>query len=534
MALNPYRVKPPGQQMNAQMNGLSETSIRKKTRWFLSGTAIVAFLAIVKLAVQLYAAPHYGIFRDEMYYIACGEHLGWGYVDHPPLMPLIAWVAHHLFGTSLIGLRLLPALAGAALVWIAGALGREMGGGRFAQALAALAVLTAPIYLLFDHWLTMNAFEPLLWMVCAWLVLRYVHTGDARCWLWIGILTGIGLEMKYTMALFALGLIVGLALTPHRRVFRSLWFWMGVLAAFLIFLPHLVWLIHNHFPFLEYERNVRMTPRDVRRSPIPFLLDQVSILDPLSAPLWIGGLLWLLFARAGSRYRILAWTFLVVLGVLLLTQGKNYYVVPVYPMIFAAGGVAFAQWLRSAWAHGAYMVLLAVSGIVLAPLVLPLLPIEKFVSYQAALHIPISRAENQRTGELPQYFADEFGWEDMVRKTAAVYWSLSPEERARTAIFANDWGEAAAVDFFGPRYGLPPAISKHNSYWFWGPRNYDGSSMIILGSDGRGDREHFRRVTAAGVVDNPWSRQDEHFTIWLCRGLRWDLRTIWPTMKSWG
>lgn len=496
---------------------------------------MVAGIAILKLALQLDAAPHYGIFRDEMYYLACGQHLGWGYVDHPPLMPFIAWLVSHTLGTSLIAIRLLPALAGAALVWLTGTMARMMGGGRMAQALAALAVLTAPVYMLMQHWFTMNAFEPLLWMGCAWCVLRYIENGNPRWWLWIGVLCGVGLEMKYSVVLFAAGLIVGLALTPHRRVFLSKWFWLGCLAAFLIFLPHLVWLVHNHFPFLEYEHNVRMTARDVRRGPVAFLLDQAAILNPVSAVLWVDGVLWLLFTRAGARYSLLAWTFLVVLGALLITQGKNYYVSPVYPMMFAAGAVGFTRWIRNAWSRAAYTALLAASGVLLAPMALPLLRPETYLRYQHALGIAPIKAENQRTGPLPQYFADEFGWEDMVRKTAAVYWSLPPAERARTAIFANSWGQAAAVDYFGPKYGLPRAISNHNSYWLWGPRDYDGSTVIVLGSDGEGDRKFFSSVLDSGQkTDNPWSREDEHFTIWLCRGLHWNLRAVWPKIKSWG
>lgn len=518
--------------MNAPTAVLSGSPARSQ-RWIFSGNAIVAVVALAKLALQMYAAPHYGIFRDEMYYIACGRHLSWGYVDHPPLMPAIALVVWRIFGTWLPGLRLLPALAGAALVWLTGVMAREMGGGRFAQALAALAVLTAPIYMLMQHWLTMNAFEPLLWLGIAWCALRYIHTEDPRWWLWIGILTGLGLEMKYTVVLFVAGLLIGLALSPHRRIFVSKWFWLGTLAAILIFLPHLVWLVRHHFPFLEYEHNVRMTPRDVRRGPLAFLLDQAAILNPLSAPIWIAGLLWLLFARSGSRCRMLAWPVIVVIGVLLALQGKNYYVAPVYPIAFAAGAVALTQLVCYAWARGIYFTLLLVSGALLAPLTLPVLPVQTYLRYQQALGIAPVKAENQRTGPLPQYFADEFGWEEMVRKIAAIYQSLPPEERARTAIFANSWGEAAAIDFFGPKYGLPPAVSNHNSYWFWGPRNYDGSTVIVLGSDGTGDREHFQTVIAAGQTDNPYSREDEQYTIWLCRGLHWELRAMWPGMKKW-
>jgi 4-amino-4-deoxy-L-arabinose transferase-like glycosyltransferase len=273
-----------------------------------------------------------------------------------------------------------------------------------AQALAAIAIVSAPIYMLMQHWFTMNAFEPLLWMACAWCVLRYIESGNPRWWLWIGILCGIGLEMKYTIVLFAAGLALGLILTPHRRVFASKWFWFGWLAAFLMFLPHLLWLAHHHFPFLEYEHNVRMTARDVRRGPLAFLLDQANILNPLSAILWVAGLLWLLFTRAGARYSILAWTFLVVLGTLMLTQGKNYYVSPIYPMMFAAGAVGLTRWVRNVWVSGAYAVLLAFSGILLAPLTLPLLRPETYLRYQHALGIAPTKAENQQTGPAAAVF----------------------------------------------------------------------------------------------------------------------------------
>ncbi|MFP5230175.1 MAG: glycosyltransferase family 39 protein [Acidobacteriota bacterium] len=520
--------------MNVSVAAPSSSSPNRNQRWITSGSAIVTAVALFKLVLQLRAALHYGIFRDEMYYVACGQHLSWGYVDHPPLWPFVAWILSKTVGASLLALRLIPALCGGGIVLLTGALARRMGGGRMAQAMAAVGIVAAPIYMLMDHLFTMNAAEPLLWMLCAWCVLRFIDDGNPRWWLWIGVLCGAGLLLKYSIVFFAAGLIVGLALGPHRRVFASKWFWLGCAAAFLMFLPHLIWLVHHHFPFLEYEHNVRSTTRDVRRGPLAFFLDQAAILNPVSVFLWIGGLVWLLFTRAGSKYRILAWTFLVVYGVFTITEGKNYYVAPIYPMIFAAGGVAFTQWIRSVWACGAYTALLVVSGILLAPLTIPLLRPETFLRYQAALHLAPPKFENQRTGPLPQIFADEFGWEEMVRKTAAVYWSLPASERERTAIFANDWGEASAIDYFGPKYGLPRAICPHNSYWLWGPGNYDGSTVIVLGSDGTGDREHFQSVVAAGQVDNRWSRVDEHFTIWLCHGLQLDLKKEWPQMKKWG
>ncbi|HXJ15847.1 MAG TPA: glycosyltransferase family 39 protein [Candidatus Polarisedimenticolia bacterium] len=501
---------------------------------FASGPAIVLYLALAKLLLHLLTAARYGIFRDEMYYLACSQHLAWGYVDHPPMAVFIAWFARHVFGESLLGLRLLPAIAGAALVWMAGLLAREMGGGRFAQALAALAVIPVPVYLILHHWLTMNAFEPLIWMGCLWCVLRAIDRGEPRYWFWFGALAGVGLETKYSIAFLVFGVFVGAVLGPERRFFKSRWLWLGMLAAALIALPNFLWQLRHDFPFLQLIHNIRMTHRDIVRGPVGFLADQAVIMDPILLPLWVGGLLWLFFGREGRRYRLFGWTYLVVVASFIALKGKNYYVAPIYPILFAAGAVGFERITsRSfAWSRAAYVAAIVVVGAVLAPISCPILSPENYVRYQAALGFTPPAAERQNNGPLPQYFADEFGWEEMVQQVARVYDALPPGERARTAIFCNGWGEAAAIDFFGPRYGLPRAISNHNNYWYWGPRNYTGEIVIVLGSTGRGDREHFRSVEAAGRVEHPYSRRDEHFTIWLCRGLNQNLQDLWPKLKK--
>jgi 4-amino-4-deoxy-L-arabinose transferase-like glycosyltransferase len=282
------------------------------TRW-TSGAAIVLYLAGAKLVIHLLTSGRYGIFRDELYYLACAEHLDWGYVDQPPLIAVIAWIARHLVGSSLPGLRLLPAIAGVALVWLTGKLTREMGGGRFAQVLAALAVIAAPIFLLFHHLLTMNAFEPLIWMGAAWCVVRAIHTQKASYWLWFGVIIGVGLQTKYSIIFFAFSIIVGLLLTEHRRFLKSPWIWLGALAALLIFLPNLVWLVKYDFPFLELMRNIRESGRDVVRAPIAFVLDQALLTNPVLFPLWVGGLAWLFFGKDGRRYRIFGWAYVVML-----------------------------------------------------------------------------------------------------------------------------------------------------------------------------------------------------------------------------
>ncbi len=510
------------------------TTERASSR-FTSGPAIVLYIAAAKLLLHLLTAARYGIFRDEMYYLACSQHLAWGYVDHPPMAVLIAWFARHVFGESLLGLRFLPALAGAALVWLTGKLAREMGGGRFAQALAALAVLVVPIYAILDHWLTMNAFEPLLWMGCIWCVLRAINTGNDRYWFWFGLLAGVAFETKYAIAFLLAGVLVGVLLTPERRFLKSRYLWLGVLACAAIALPNFIWQVRNDFPFLQLMHNLRMGNRDVVRGPLAFIGDQAMIMHPILFPLWAGGLLWLLFGRDGRRYRVLGWTFVVVLALFIALKGKNYYVSPVYPMLFAAGAIGLERITvsrRWMWGRPAYASLVVITGALLVPLFCPILPPEGFIRYQKWIGLQPPEAEHQNNGPLPQYFADEFGWPEMVEQVARVYHSLPPEEQARTAIFSNLWGEAAAIDFYGPRYGLPRAISRQNNYWIWGPRNYTGDIMIILHGDSEGEHAHFQHVDDMGSLAHPYARRDEYFDIFLCRGLKaGNLQEIWPKLK---
>ena len=508
---------------------------------FTSGPAIVLYIAAGKLLLHLLTVNRYGIFRDEMYYWAGSLRMAWGYVDHPPLTVWLAWFARHALGDSPLSVRLLPAVAGAALVWLTGKLAQEMGGGRFAQAMAALAVVVVPVYLVSHHWLTDNAWEPLIWMGCVWLIVRAINSGNARCWIWFGILAGVGFENKYSIAFLLLGLLVGILLTPHRHFLKSRDLWLGALACAVIALPNFLWQAINHFPFLELIHNVRLGNRDVVRGPLAFIIDQATIMNPALFPLWAGGVIWLFFGqhergRDKQRYRLLGWAFVAVLATFIVLKAKNYYVVPIYPMLFAAGAIGLERITRKsrigAWSRNIYVGLVIAVGTLLLPFSVPVLSPENYLRYQKTVGIQPPEFEHQQNGPLPQWFADEFGWPEMVEKVARVYNSLPPEERARTAIFSNGWGEAAAVDFYGPRYGLPQAISKHNSYWIWGPRNYDGSTMIILRSGGRNEPGLFESVESVGRVEHPYARRDEYFDILLCRGLKTNLKDFWPGLKQ--
>ena len=493
---------------------------------------LVGGIAAAKLLIHLYAGRHYGYFVDELYYLACSDHLDWGYVDQPPLIALITKGVRLTLGDSLPAIRFLPAVAGAAMVWLTGLLARELGGGRFAQALAPLCALLAPGLLALDGFLSMNAFEPLIWTACAWLLVRIVNTGDQKLWIWIGALAGLGLENKHSMLIFGAGMVLGVLLTQERRRLREPWIWIAGATALVLFLPNLIWNIRHHFPFLELQANIRRSGRNVDLGPVAFFGQEILAMSPFALPVWLGGL-WFFFSGKGKAHRALGWAWLFTAAVIAILNPRVYYLFPAFAILFAAGGVQFETWVQRPALRFAYAGLIAVTGAILAPFSIPLLPVETYIRYAKALHMQQPAIENHQLGPLPQIFADQFGWEEMAAAVARVYNNLPPEVRAKTAIFGQNYGQAGAIDLFGPKYGLPRAISGHQNYFFWGPRDYTGESMIIL--DDRPERlaqlfDHFEKVAR---VEHPYSMPYQHFDVFYCRGLRGSLQELWPQIKKW-
>jgi hypothetical protein len=497
---------------------------------------VVLSLATAKLLVHLYAGRHYGYFVDELYYLACSRHLDWGYVDQPPLIAAITWIVRLLLGDSLPAIRFLPAVAGAGEVALTALIARELGGKRYAQGLAGLAVLIAPGILSLDNLLTMNAFEPLFWLGCAWLLLCIVKTGNQRLWIWFGILAGFGLENKYSMLIFGAGIVVGLVLTPHRRVLTGPWLWIGGAIAVLLFLPNLLWNIQHHFPFLELQANIRRSGRDVPLGPLAFFSQEVLTVHPLNVPIWLAGLWFYFFSKSGKPFRVLGWAWVFTAIVVVALSPRIYYLFPAFPVLLAAGAVAWESWLtRPQLVRWRFVLpaLMAATGALLAPLAIPVLSPEAYSRYTKALHRAPPAIETHKLGPLPQIFADQFGWEEMAATVARVYNSLPPEVRAKTAIFGQNYGQAGAIDQFGPRYGLPPAISGHQTYFLWGPRGYTGESVIVM--DGRQQRleSQFAAVEKVASVYHPYSMPYQHFDVFYCRGLKQTLSEFWPNVKSW-
>jgi 4-amino-4-deoxy-L-arabinose transferase-like glycosyltransferase len=506
------------------------------SRPLLGAAAIVVILAGIKLLLHLLTATNYGLFGDELYFLAAGEHLAWGYVDMPPLTAVQAWLARSLFGESVFGIHLLPALLGAGLVLLTGLMVRELGGKRAAQALAGLAVLAASVYLYINSYLSMNSVEPLVWLGCAWVVVRMIKTGNTKLWLAFGTLAGLGLLNKHTMALFGAALVAGLLLTSARKLMWSKWFPLGGAVAFLIFLPNLLWMIQHSFPFFELLANIRADQRNVALSPLQFVLQQAILMNPLTLPMWLAGLGWFFAGERGKAYRALGWAYLIVLALLLVTDGRVYYLSPAYPMLFAGGAVAVEGWAgrrRWGWLKPTYMTVLVVGGLILAPFWLPVLPPQTYIRYAKIVPLGQPAIETSPTGSLPQLFADRFGWPEQVEAVAKAYRALPPEVQSKTAIWGNNYSQAGAVDFYGPALGLPKAISGHLNYWYWGPRDYTGESVLLLGEKLSDLKPIFAACQQVGTVSHPYAMPRQRFPIYWCRGLKQPLRDAWPGFKNW-
>ncbi len=494
-------------------------------------------LAAFGVLILMLVSRRYGYFRDELYYLATSDHLAFGYVD---FAPLIAWLTHIwrlVFGDSLPALRLLPALAFGGEVALTGAIARQMGGRRWAVLLSCVSVLLAPVALANGDRLSMNVLEPLFWMGCVYLLLVALNKQRPAVLLWCGVLLGLGMENKHSTVFFLGALVVGLLATSERRLIATRWFWMAAGIAFLIALPNAVWQYAHHFPTLEDLRNVKAMHKNIELPPLPFLREQILMLLPINALVWIAGLGFLLFHRDGKRYRFLGVTYLAFLATMMMLKGKNYYLAPIYPMLFAAGGVFWEKLTASHrglhWLRVALPAAVSVSGIIAAPLVLPILPPEKIVPYREALGVKIERGYAGESGRLPEHFGDEFGWPEMVATVAGVYNSLPPEERAKTAILAGNYGEAGAIDFFGRRYGLPKAISGHQNYYYWGPRQYTGESIILLEWSLKGAQHWCATVDQGPAIAPYYGMGWEYYRVLTCHGLKEPLSEAWSHFKFW-
>ncbi|MGV8931439.1 MAG: glycosyltransferase family 39 protein [Luteimonas sp.] len=496
--------------------------------------SLLLALAIARLLLHLLTNGQYGFHRDELAVLDDARHLAWGYVAYPPLTPFLAHVSMQWFGDSLAAFRAPSALAQSLAMLVAGLIARELGGRRMAQVGAAVAVACVPFSMLAGSMLQYTSPDYLWWVLAAWLLLKLANGGcnpseSRRWWLGLGLVIGLGMMTRYTMLFCVAGILIGVLATPLRRQLASPWPWAGAALSLLLFAPNAWWQWQHGFVYLDFVQHIHA--RDVRIGRTGgFLIGQLLVgASVLTAPLWMAGLGWLAFAKGAVRWRVLAWLYVVALVLFWLAGARDYYLAPAYPMLLAAGAVVLEHGIarlrpRTAMlARGAAALVLFAALTTTMLVALPLAPIGS-QGWRVSRHFHDN-------------FAEQVGWPELVSQVAAIYHALPAEERARTAIYANNYGEAGAIDFYGPKHGLPPAISGINSYWYRGYGNPPPTTVIVLGDDAEGVRDTPATCTLAGKVRIPHGVENEesgHPDIYLCRDFRFEWAKAWPLMQSFG
>ncbi|MGA2268966.1 MAG: glycosyltransferase family 39 protein [Bryobacteraceae bacterium] len=492
--------------------------------------SILAALALVAVLLHTLTNGQYGFHRDELATLDDARYLAWGYVAYPPVTPFIARVALELFGPSLAGVRFFAALAQTAALVLSGLMARQLGGGRAAQIVAAVAVAIGPVPLTAGALFQYVSFDYLWWVLIAYLVIRLLKSEDARWWLAVGAVIGLGMMTKYTMVFLVAGVIAGVLLTPTRRYLRSPWLWCGVALSLAIFLPNFVWQVQHGFISLDFLSHIHA--RDVRIGRTQnFLIEQLLIAaNPFTVLLWVAGLFYYLVAPDGKRYRLVGWMFVVPLVLFFIAKGRGYYMAPAYPMLLAAGAVLEERAVASLTAGWARLVrghtcgALAVGGVIAIAVVLPIAPVNS----------PWWRVVDKANDD----FREEIGWPELVETIAGIHASLPAEERAHVGILAGNYGEAGAIDLYGPAHGLPKAISGVNSYWLRGYGDPPPRTLIVAGISRDFLERNFESCVLAGHVTNRYGVLNEETTrhpdLFVCRHLRQPWPAFWKQFQNFG
>lgn len=496
------------------------------------------------LILHAATAWRYGYFRDELYFIACSKHFAWGYVDQPPFVALAALLATPA-GYALLALRALPVLAAAATVLLAIRLCRELGGGTFAQSLTGVACALLPAYLLLGNTLTTTSFEPLWWTGAIYLTIRIVRAPERRSlwWLLLALDVTAGAYAKYSIALLIAALVAGLLFTPQRRVLTSRYAISAAVVALLLLLPNIAWQAAHGWPIVEvlrgdaahrpaFQNGFALEYRSLVQNAGAFVLEQLLYTNPLALPVWLAGIAAPFYLRSLRDIRFVGIAYAMLFAAAAALAAKGYYIIGAYAALLAIGAVAIERTV--AVVRSSLFGALTAVALAALPLSLPVLPVDDLISYTQALHLT-------GNGSTPPHliqpvFAEEFGWDRLARDVARVYFAIPPKLRARTAIYADTYGDAGALDFFGAYYRLPPAVSSQNAYYLWGTRGYDGNTLVAIGATRIGVlRHYYRRVTLVATSSEPlrWIVEGPS-PIYLCRDPIAPLDELWPYLRWYG
>ena len=497
---------------------------------FVQRDPYVLGITLLTAVVHLVVAGRYDIFRNELYFIVCGRHPAFSYVDQPPLVPLLAALTQ-VFGIHAWLLRLPAVLAATALVPVTADFAGRLGGNTPSAIFAAASAALAPALIGITTTTTTATFEPIAWTVCAYALARGILGGEDRAFLWAGAVAGLAMEAKYGIAIWLLGLAAGILLTQVRGVWLQRRIWYGFLLCVALALPSLLWQTAHHWPFLELILNKRHAGANFTGTPLRFEIGQILAVNLVLWPLWMTGVIAPFVSERFARARFLSIAFVVATVIVFLTGGKDYYLFPVYPTMFAVGAAACSEMRK--WVIGVWLMAASAQTLILLPVVLPILDPPALASFLGATHLRPKPDEAAAVGApLTQVFSDELGWRDLERRVASVYRSLPLDDQRRVAIFASNYGEAAAIDVYGRADGLPAAISGQNQYYLWGSQGYDGSVMILVNVRPERWQRFCRSIETADTFGVPYAMPYEtDRPILLCRGLRANLSATWYRFK---
>ncbi|HEY1024966.1 MAG TPA: glycosyltransferase family 39 protein [Sphingobacteriaceae bacterium] len=473
---------------------------------------LILLFAGLKLLLHLLANSRFGFHRDELLYLALGQHLDWGYKEVPPFISAISWFTDTIFGDSVFATRLLPSMASASIILLTGLIVLALNGKRQAITVTCVAMVFSPAFLASGYLLQPVVFDQLFWVGTTYLLIKYIQTHKVKYCYWLGIVAGLGMLNKYTMALFLLALFLGLLLTPQRKMLWSKHWLTAFLLGFIIFLPNLVWQFANGLPVVQHMRELKETQLNFIH-PTEFIL-QNFLVHATVGIIPLAGLIYILVTRRNHRFRFIGFSFIFVVLSLLLMQGKVYYGFGAFPMLFACGGLAFQTIARGISLNllKPAMVLIAIPCIVLVPVAIPVLPINTTLYFldltlnKTGIDFPL-KWEDQQLHATTQDYADMFGWQEMAEYSAKAYQIIPQHERNQVTIFADNYGQAGAVDHLGKPYGIPKTVCLNSSFALWAPDSIKTNHLIYIDNDISELVPLFKEVKTIGEVRNPLARE---------------------------
>jgi hypothetical protein len=503
----------------------------KTDLFILFGISLIVFLFLILIGVL----SSYGYFIDELYYLSCSHRLAFGYIDQPPLSIFILYVNRILFGDSLFAIRWIPALTISATVFLTGIITKQLGGGRYAMVMSAIAVAGCPVYLLFGSFYSMNVFEIFIWTLIMYYTIRILKEDNPKYFIVIGLLLGLGLEMKHTMITYALGFIIGTTISRSRKLLWNKWFLFGLLTAFVILLPNIIWQLKNGMPSLEFYRNA-MVNKNISTGPIGILAGQILFIGPIAFLLGICGLIFILINKDFVKYRLFGFTYLILLIILIVSQSSRPdRIAAIYPILFCAGGIAiekYSQGVKYRIPEKAVLVLLIIGSIVTMPIAVAFLEPETEAAYLSSIGFKMSIEEGKRTEKIPQWISDRLGWKELAKDVSMVYMSLPPELRQNTVIVSSNYGEAGALELYAKDYPLPRVYSTHNSFHTWGPPSDSIKTFIAIRINRKDLEQRFEKVINAWTFRCEYcSHPQQSIPIYIARNPNFSIQKEWKNFK---